>query len=296
MIARLGCKPSHPDKLATKLPLREHPIVKARLKLHNSGASPLPKTFDLDSFSPPRVDQGASGSCTWGSTSCAIPTAFAAAGEPLGYTLSQRVGYGATRAYERALGLAPGQTVLPDLADTGAELADVMTVLARYGVKPMLVNVTPDGRNYDLWTDDDVGKPGGGNVNEEVDLLDLEQSGQKLITGPYLLNPKTQNASDLIATALVSGIPCETAFFCDSAFQALNPNQVANAPVTSDPQGGGHAVFLSGFETLTDGNRVFYLTNSWSGSWCDGGRCLVGPQWLDAAWEVWPMDVAKKAA
>ena len=168
-----------------------------------------------------------------------------------------------------------------------------MTVLATYGIKPMLVPATPDGRNYNLWTDADTG-PGTGNVNVEVNLLDLEQSGEKLITGPYLLNPKTQDASDLVAAALVSGIPCNTAFFADAAFMNLNPGQVAPTPVTGDPRGGGHATFLSGYETMADGTRLFWLTNSWSASWCDNGRCIVGPAWFAASWEVWPMDVTKK--
>lgn len=80
-------------------------------------------------------------------------------------------------------------------------------------------------------------------------------------------------------------------FFVDSAFFALTPGQVAPPPDQSDPRGGGHAVYLSGYSTDATGARTFVLTNSWGAGWCDQGRCLVSEAWLEAAWELWVIQI-----
>lgn len=268
-----GLKRSHPNKLAARVPLAQHPRVAMLL------STMLPPSASLAADLPPVFDQGSTGSCTWHSTPGALVTVYAAADKPLGFIPSMREGYATTRAYERAL-TTPLGTNLPALTDSGAEIADVITCLAHYGVEPM----GPDdgGRLSDIGPD---------NVNAEPDLGGLEISGQKLIVGPYLVDPTSSTASDTLAAAIVVGIPIVIGFFCDTAFENLQAGQVAGAPDQNDPNGGGHAVFLYGYSG-TAGSRIFNLRNSWGTSFCDRGDCLVSEAWLNAAWEAFPMVVS----
>ena len=93
----------------------------------------------------------------------------------------------------------------------------------------------------------------------------------------------------MCAAAIASGFPVFVGFFVDSAFEQLSPGQVAPAPNENDPNGGGHAVYLSAFKRV-NGKRLFTLTNSW-GNWCDNGQCLVGDEWLAKVWDLLVMDV-----
>jgi C1A family cysteine protease len=170
-----------------------------------------------------------------------------------------------------------------------------MTVGNTFGVAPMQ-GPTPDGRNSDIWTEQDTtAKPA--NVNNEPDAIQLQQAGTTLITGEYTIDPNANNVSDLVAAALSAGYTVYTCFFCDSAFEQLQPGQIAQVPDQNDPNGGGHAVYLSGYTTNADGSRTFILSNSWGNGWCDNGRCLVSEAWLKAVFELYVMNVTiKKAA
>ena len=298
-----GAKPSHPAKLARRASLVHHPAVSVTLVNHMLGIASLPASFDLSPHGPGIFDQGQDGSCVPTSGAGCLYTAFGAQGGPLPWVPSMKVPYGGARARERALATAVGQPV-PTMAtwgDTGLEVADLIAFYAEYGVTDRLLTsglvngLTPDGRFSDLWSQADTGDPAIENINDEPELGLLETSGRKLIVGPYGIDPAASNASDVIAAAIVNGIPVQMAFFCDSAFQALFAGQVAVAPNLSDTKGGGHAVYLNGFQQLA-GARVFTLVNSWSKSWCNQGTTLVGSAWLAGAWEAWPYAAVKVAA
>ena len=284
-----GARRSHPSKIVNKKAAATHPVIAAAL-----AAAASPASYDLAAAEPPRLDQGQSGSCTAHSFSGSCSTACRQTGNPLPFEPSPRETYAATRGIERAQATAPG-VPLPALTDSGAELADVVTAGDTFGIAPMQ-GPTPDGRNSDIWTAaDTTAQPE--NVNNEPDGDQLEQAGTTIVTGEYMIDPAAPNVSDLAAAAISSGYPIYTGFFVDSAFENLQPGQVAQAPKQNDPNGGGHAVFLSGYTTNADGTRTFILTNSWGTSWCDQGRCLVSEAWLKACWELYVMDVqVQKAA
>jgi hypothetical protein len=245
-------------------------------------AAPLPASSSLAIYEPARKDQGESGSCTAASGSGMISTALRRAGTPLAFEPSPCELYSVTRSVERA-----GAITLAPLTDSGAQLSDVIEALSVYGVAPMR-GPTPDGRNYDIWTPDEGPDA---NVNAEPDFAQLEQAATTIITGTHRIEEAAPDVVDQVAAAIAAGFPVYTAFFCDSAFESLTTTQIAGAPNQSDTNGGGHAVYLSGYDTASGGSRVFTLTNSWGTSWCLDGRCMVSEAWLRAVWDLLVGDV-----
>lgn len=275
----LGAHRSHPSKLArAKLLAPWHPAIAILL------GEMLPQEYDLSPWQPPRMDQGATGSCTAHGLCGAMATACSKAGAPLGFVPSPDQEYKCTRGLARAQGTMPSGG-LPSLTDDGAQLADAIEAAAEFGVCPMGVQPS-DGRYSDC---------DPSSINDEPDMAKLEQAATTLVTGAYRIDPAASTASDQIAAALMSGFPIYVGFYVDSAFENLTPEQVATSPNEADPNGGGHAVYLSGYRTNAAGKREFRLTNSWGQSWCDNGQCWVSEEWVHDTWEMWVTDVSVRA-
>lgn len=292
MTIRLGgAKRSTPEKLAAATPLHEHPVVKATLAAHVSGASPLPASIDLSGSAPDVLDQGDDGDCTACAIACCLVIAFALAGAPLGFVPSQQLTYSATRELERADVTPPGQKLEP-LTDSGAMIADVVKAVATVGVKPMLVQTSPDGRFSDVWGPNDGSAPP--NVNNDADPSDVAEANKNLIDGPHVADLGAPNVEDVLAAALASNIPLDISFFADSTFMQIAPTAVAGAPDESDKRGGGHSVCLVGYRTNAAGEREWLLRNSWSKAWALAGMVWVGPAFRAAIWEVWLIAARKK--
>lgn len=304
-------------RLAHRVALASHPLVASVLAAHVAGTAALPDVVDHGPLAPGQdqggVDQGDDGCCVPSSGEGALVTAFAAQGQPLPFVPGIRVSYAGVRALARAHANPLGP--YSALSDSGSEIADLLDFYARYGVVDRLLTpglvkgLTPDGRFHDAWSAADLADAGitgtAANLNDECDFGLLLKAARKLVVGPYGVDPAQANVSDILAAALVSGIPSQLAFLCDSVFQGLQAGQVAPAPNTADTTAGGHAVYLNGYLTVTTaalasqykapiGTRLFWLQNSWSTGWCDHGRTLVGPAWLAAAWEAHPIAVVKQ--
>jgi hypothetical protein len=263
-----------------------HPRIAGRLgRVLSQSADKLPAR--------PRGDQGQSGNCTAASTSLSAFTACESLGTPLGFVPSQRELYAATRARERAAVTPPGSQ-LPELQDTGADLEDVFAVMADFGVCPMLVDRSPDGRFSDIWGPIDGSAPS--NLNDDPALFDLEGAASvlvKLAVAAHVIPPTDPNASDLMAAALDADppLPIEACGFVDTTFMHLAPGQVAGAPDTADVDGGGHAFWISAYRTNARGEREWKLENSWGDGWCEDGACWVSMAFVRALWGMWVMDV-----
>lgn len=265
------------------LAAKEHPAIAARLAADRLGHA------DLTAFEPPIFDQGPTLACTSHSMPGGIVTAFAAAGTPLKITSGAKRGspfipsprqlYAATRAIARARSI-PSGLPLPALTDAGATLPDVVNAGALFGVSPM--GAALEGRVSDL---------AESNVNLEPDSAALEQAATRIITGEYLI-AVDDTVADVAAAALEAGLPVWVGFFADSAFESLPAGQIAGAPHEPDPNGGGHAVVLVGYQTM-GGARVFTIRNSWGTGWGNAGRGLVSEAWLRAAWAAYPLQVAR---
>jgi hypothetical protein len=227
------------------------------------------------------LDQGQTGTChahsLCGAVYCAL--ASAAAGAPPPFVGSPRQLAGCVYSDVRAAATPVGQPV-PSLLDTGADLQDDATALAGWGLAPIQAP-TSDGRYSDVENDPP------NNVFPEPDPTQLQKVMQ--VTGEYSI-PVNSAAPNLVALCIDGGVPVQVGFFCDSAFENLTAGQVATVPNQSDPNGGGHACYLYGYRTASDGSFEFLLRNSW-GNWCQNGDCWVSTAWLLAAWELFPVAV-----
>lgn len=280
-----GCNPSAPEHLAARRPVADHPDVGARLAASRDGRVALPASPDLASYEPPRADQDGTDCCWAHSTAWATATACAAAGAPLGYIPSPaeiaRVGYAVDRAV-----LTPPGSPLPALVDQGSEIATAKTALGRYGVVAMTAPVA--GRNSDATPQSVIAEPA---------LLDLELGAEKLVAGEYAIDPNAPDVGDQVAACLASGIPVVAAFYCDSSVENWTAGAApVGAPNASDPNGGGHAVYISGVQTAPDGTRTWLVSNSWGSAYGESGRFRASDAWLRGCWELWPWAIAKKGA
>lgn len=280
---------SHPDAAT-------HPVLKARLEGHAKGGSTLPPEADKLPKPPTSadgldIDQGQSGSCTLGSTSCAVWLALVASGDSLPFVPSQRFGYATVRSRERAAGSPQGDG-LPLLEDVGADLEDVLVMFGTDGCIPMKAAKTPDGRFYDLWTALDGSAPA--NVNDEPEPLDLEDAGDVVVTldpNAHTISPSAPNVSDLMAAALAADppLPVVAGGLVDTAFMRLQAGQVAQPADPNDPNADGHAYVFTKYRTNPKGEREFFLKNSW-GHWCEGNGCWVSVAFVRAQWAMWVLD------
>lgn len=265
-----GCaKPAVPPHLV-KLSFRMHAAAQ--------GTAP-PASVDLreTGLIAAVKDQGNSSSCQGHSCSGATESAFALAGAPLGFTPSEIDPYRGARSVDRA---RRSSGAFAPLTDDGALTEDVLSYLAEFGIRPRSVARTSDGRNSDV-------EPA--TVNAELSLSDLEVDAQRLIVGPYAINPTASDAESLVQAALASRIPVRVDAFVDTAFEDWSPGQApALAPNTSDSAGGGHAIYIVGYAP-----GLYIIRNSWGTSAGDGGDYLVSPEWIRAAWGLYPWTVRK---
>lgn len=281
-----GARPSHPAKLA------ERPHVSSLPRVASLLASPPPYA-SMQSHEPTRADQGAGSYCTACSGSEGVYTSLAARGTPLPFVPSFRHIYAGTRAVERAMTTLPGAE-LPLFTDGGAELADVFTALSYYGVVPIQAP-SPDGRFSDIWTPSDIdGIPSAppANVNDEPSVLSDEAGQQALIVGSYAITPGDGASA---AAAIAAGCPLYIATFVDTAFMGWMPGQPPfGVPNSSDPRGGGHAMYIDAYSTNVDGSRIWRCVSSWGTMFADQGAALVSDAFLKACWEIHALDVSVK--
>jgi hypothetical protein len=230
------------------------------------------------------MDQGESSTCHSHSAVAGVWAAFMAAGKPAPFLGSPLTLASCTYADVRAAQTPHGQT-LPPLQDTGAELQDVADALRRWGLAPMGTPIAGRGGISDV-PDDVDGQP-----FPEPDRWSVEVAGSHLISGEYAI-PLDSSAPTTCALALDKGIPVWLGTFVDTAFEQLGASDIAAPADTSDPNGGGHALYLSGYRTAADGSYEFRVENSWGTGWADGGAVWASQAWLLACWDLWPMAVS----
>lgn len=262
-----------PNKL--KLPFELHPLMLGRA----SSASPI--DLRATGLVAEVKDQGPVGSCEGHSGSGATETAFALAGDPLGFIPSEDIGYKGARSIERARSHPSG--ALPVLVDEGAQTEDYQLWISRFGVAPRWRS-SVDGRNSDCGLD---------TCNDNLDLAKVESASVLLAPGSYAIDPQASNAESLVQAALAAKIPVRVDAFVDMVFENWSPgDKPVPTPNDNDPEGGGHAIYIVGWG-LSGSVAHYIIRNSWGISWGDGGDVLVSSAWLRAAWGLYPWTVRR---
>lgn len=270
-----GCRPDRPWKRHQR---------DARELLATAKAATLPDSFSYRTFETVQLDQGDIGDCTCASTAQGLVLVSNIGGATgpfsLGWVPSQRIPYAGVRSLERAANVVFGQPV-PLLTDSGAELADVITFLQRYGIATMGA-VSPDGNLSDVWD---------ANVDEEVDLQALEKSGTQLVTGEYRINPST-GATQAQAILMAANAPLWVGGFVDSQVMRFTANSPSvSTPNQGDPNGGGHAFLITGWRpsVLNAGQVDWECWTTWGWSYGDAGHWWAQESFFAALWDVYVM-------
>lgn len=225
-------------------------------------------------------DQGPSSACNGHACSGATETAFALAGNPLGFTPSEIDGYRGGRSVERAR-LALFSQTLPKLKDNGTTTEDMLAFFATFGIRARRIAQTSDGRNSDVEI---------ASVNDNEALLDLESDALSLIVGPYAVDPGAADMEQQVQAALAAGIPVRIDGFVDTRYEQWSPSQPpTGAPDTTDPNGGGHAEYLVDY--LPGG--IYVKRGSWGTTAGDAGDFLVTAACLRTAWGLYPWTVRR---
>lgn len=257
-------------------PLIAPHLHRMSFRMHTAMVATLPSSVDLRETGLVAAvkDQGQVGACEGFSCSGATETAFALAGDPLGFTPSEAAWYRGLRAIARARSTPAGQP-LPSLQDVGGMTEDAIAFMAAFGIRPRYVARTSDGRNADLEI---------AAVNDEPGLGELETEAIRLFVGPYAVDPQSSDAEQQVQASLAAKIPVRVDSFVDSAYEDWTPSQApVGAPNTSDPQGGGHAQYIVGYAP-----GFYIVRNSWGTAFGDAGDWRVSPTWLRSTWGLYP--------
>jgi hypothetical protein len=248
------------------------------------GASPtVPTQASLAKFRAPIFDQGQTGSCTGHGTAQAVYTSMNAAGSPLPFVPSPRIIYGTARTLERA-------SASIALTDSGAMPTDLLTVLRTYGIAP-IGPMSPDGRFSDIWSTDDVwglATPPPPNVNVDMDLLDLESSGLRLLTGEYRVDEGASSFGPQLSASIAGMAAGGIGIFVDTAFMNWNPSTGPIQRINlADPNGGGHWLSCDYFYTDPQLGLILGGPNSWGQlNWPSGGPPPRSPYWVPGCYEM----------
>jgi hypothetical protein len=250
---------------------------------HPAPAPAYPTDASLHVYAPPVFDQGETSSCTGHATAALVYVAMA-----IELEASQRVPafvpsplgiYADARCEEQ-----PGDG---ELADDGANIADVMTAIAREGVRPMLAQV--GGRFSDVDPD---------NVRARPTLAEDLASAQHLVLGPEHLDPTAEDFLDQVAASIgVFRCGVNAGIHATPAFEGYRRGDLPVDDVSGATDEDGHDVAILAYQTLPDRSLVFWLLSSWASDFGELGGAWVTGEWLRAMCiEAWRFPVTMAAA
>jgi hypothetical protein len=269
-----GCAPDDAHKKTQKDARHLLGVVGARALL----LAALPTSTSMRALEAPCFNQISCAGCTGHACeqACYIAVQDGIVGSPLNdYVLA------------RCIGRADPSV---KLSDDGAQIADVCAAVSTWGRRP--IGPLNPGGNTDVTTGD------GGNVNAEPDLSQLVQDSHKLVVGEYRVDVTAPDAIQTVKGLLASGVPLLVGGYVDSAFEnyALGAPPLG-APNQADPVGGGHAMVVVGYKTLTveeaaeyglqEGDVIFEVLSSWGSGFGDAGHAWVTSAWILALWDVY---------
>lgn len=241
---------------------------------------PVNGRADLSDFVPGIFGQGFVGSCEAHRTVGAVATTLAVRGFPLPWFPSPDDVYRIARCLDRREYGPEGA-----LQDIGTTTHNALNAIARWGMRPMGAMV--EGRFSDC---------GGSNLNAEPLFVDLLKDAETLIVGAYEIESTGLSRAIDVCHALDAGMAVGVDIWVDTrgprSVEDWDPSTgPLDAPDKMDADGGGHAVYLVGYEWI--GDRVtFWGPNSW-GDWGASGYIHGSRAWLDAALGVCIFDARR---
>lgn len=225
---------------------------------------------DIEKYAPPVIDQTKYSCCEGASSSAATYLRYASKGLKLSFYPSVKGIYTPARCFDR------GNPDGPALEDVGTQTNSVINVLSELGIRAMDMAIS--GNTYCDFNDE--------NINEEPNILELEQSGEKLTIGAYQITTSGAQKLQDVKDCINSLVPIRVDSWVDSTVMEWeSSHSPVGIPNYNDPDGGGHAMYIIGYQ----GSNVL-IRNSWGLMYGLNGNFLASAAWLEQAdcfaWDV----------
>lgn len=211
--------------------------------------------------------------CVGHASDGAIETRLTIMGTPISHRSPVWI-YDVARCIERArMCYNTPNDRLPDLEDQGSMPSDAWTGIEKWGLCAYEDRPTSDE-----------------TANKEPKLGMVESASEVILTGAYRIDDVGAARILAIKTALANGFPVALAVQVDVAFENFDGKTPLGAP---DPRYvlGGHYVYLTEYDTLSNGKTIFSGPNSWSAQWGDEGFWIGNEQFIDGASDIYAADV-----
>ena len=257
------------------------------MPLYTVSEAVLPSVVDQSAFGPGTMDQGPYGGCVGHARAGAITLAMSAAGTPLGWVVSPGTMYALPRCLERAMNTPAGMR-LPDLTDDGTYPSLAHLAITEWGVVPMGKRL--DGRFSDCGGSDAYGHE---TICDEPDLQTIGRCAETLLPGEYAITGSAAQRGLAVRQALAHGFPVERGGLVDTAFMDWSkPDEAFDCADPTDPDGGGHDMYILGYREVEKGVFWYDVQNSW-GTWGRNGRIWVTENFLAASQDLNALSVRR---
>jgi hypothetical protein len=222
---------------------------------------------------PGIMNQGQVGSCVGHATDGSIETRLVIAGTPISHRSPVWI-YDVARCIERARENAGvPNSRLPSLTDSGSMPSDAWAGVEKWGLAAY----------EDRPTDDST-------ANNEPRLGLVESASDVILKGAYRIDDTGSARILAMKTALANGFPVALAVQVDMAFENWDGKNPLGAP-NLEQLLGGHYIYATGYDTLSNGSTVFNGPNSWTDQWGDGGFWVGNEQLIAGATDIYVADV-----
>jgi hypothetical protein len=222
---------------------------------------------------PGIMNQGGAGSCVGHATDGAIETRFAIMGAKIAHRSPVWI-YDVARCIERArMCYNTPNSQLPDLEDQGSMPSDAWAGVEKWGLAAYKDRPTSDE-----------------TVNQEPKLGMVESASEVILTGAYRIDDVGAARILAIKTALANGFPIALAVQVDLAFEDFDGKNPLGAP-DSRYILGGHYIYMTGYDTLSNGKTIFSGPNSWTDQWGDDGFWIGNESFIAGATDLYAADV-----
>jgi intein/homing endonuclease len=211
--------------------------------------------------------------CVGHATDGSCETRLVIAGTPITHRSPVWV-YDVARCIERArVNVGVPNESLPALADNGSEPSDAWAGIERWGIAAYADRPTSNE-----------------TANDEPKLGLVESASALILTGAFRIDSTGAARVTAMKTALANGYPIAIAVQVDAAFENWDGVNPLGAP---DPNSilGGHYIYVSGYETLSNGSTVFSGPNSWTSAWGQGGFWAGDESFIAGADDIYAADV-----